>query len=157
MKHTFDPSSRRTGLAAAAALAFGALSRPRAAEAQDASPALMCCGNGPPDGTKGLGMQVRLTHSAEAGKDRSYEFTNQVTGKENKKSWWVFAVGGRIVADHYFNVLTGANGDLLAFPVSTPVGAATAYRVESDFSLGLIWPAGSTPDFYTRPFAKSEE
>lgn len=155
MKHRFDPSSRRTGLAAAAALVFGALSRPSAAQAQAASPSLMCCGNGPPDPRKGLGMQVRLTSSAEA--DRSYEFTNQVTAEEKAKSWWVFAVGDGIVATRYIKLRTGVNGTLLAFPVSTPDGAATAYRVQSGFSLGLIWPIGSTPNLYTRPFAVSEE
>ncbi len=155
MKNRFDPSSRRAGLAAAAALAFGALYRPSAAEAQAATPSLLCCGNGPPDSSKGLGIQVQLTSSARD--DGSYEFTNQVTGEEKKKSWWVFAVGAGIVVDRYIKVLTGTDGQLLAFPVSTPTGAATAYRVQSGFSLRLTWPAGSPPDFYTRPFAKSEE
>ncbi len=155
MKHTVDSSSRRAGLATAAALAFGALSRPSTAETQAASPALMCCGNGPPDSTKGLGIQAQLSSGART--DGSYEFTNQVTGEEKKKSWWVFAVGEGIIVGSYIKVLTGANGQLLAFPVSTPMGAATAYRVQSGFSLRLTWPAGNTPDFYTRPFAKSEE
>jgi hypothetical protein len=154
MKHTFDPSSRRTGLAAAAALAFSALSRPSAAEAQDATPSLMCCGNGPPDTiTNGLGMQVQLTPGARAD-GGSYEFTNQITGGEKKKNWWVFAVGDGIVVGPYRR-LTGGTGTLLVFPVSTPI-VATAYRVQSGFSLTLIWPAGSTPNFYTRPFAPGE-
>lgn len=154
MKNRFDPSSRRTGLAAAAALAFGAFSRPSAAQNQADTPSLMCCGNGPPDPSRGLGMKVQLTSRAET--DRSFEFTNQVTGEEKKRNWWVFAVGAGIVVDRYIKVLTGANGQLLAFPVSTPVGAATAYRVQSGFSLGLTWPVSTTPIFYTRPFGSNE-
>jgi hypothetical protein len=153
MKHRFDPSSRRTGLAAAAALAFGALYRPGYAHAQAAAPSLMCCGNGPPDPRRGLGMKAQLISGPET--DRSYEFTNQVTGEEKKKNWWVFAVGDGIVVERYIKV-TGANGQLLAFPVSTPEGAATAYRVQSGFLLRLIWPVSTTPIFYTRPFGSDE-
>ncbi len=153
MKNLPVLSSRRTGLAAAAALAFSALSRSNAAQAQADAASPMCCGNGPPDTQHyGLGMQVQLISSAAA--DRSYEFTNQVTGAEKKKNWWVFAVGDGIVVGHYIN-LGGGTGTLLVFPVLTPV-VATAYRVQSGFSLRLIWPIGTTPIFYTRPFAPGE-
>jgi hypothetical protein len=154
MKDRFDPSSRRSGLAAAAALAFGALYRPSAAAAQADSPSLMCCGNGPPDPRRGFGIQFQLTSSAIL--DRSFEFTNQVTGEENKKNWWVFAVGDGIVVVSYRKVVGGGSGQLLSFPVSTPAGPATAYRVQSGFLLSLIWPASTTPIFYTRQFASNE-
>jgi hypothetical protein len=157
MKNLFDPTSRRTGLAAAAALVFGALSRASAAEAQAATPSLMCCGNGPPDTIgNGLGIKVKRTPKAETvGTDQSYEFENQVTGEEKEKSWWVFAVGDGIIADHYIKLATGEMKRVKVFPVLEPV-VATAYRVQSGFSLGLIWPLGTTPIFYTRPFAPGE-
>jgi hypothetical protein len=156
MKHTFDPSSRRTGLAAAAALAFSALSRPSAAQAQDATPSLMCCGNGPPDvAIYGLGIQVQLNlTTATAG---SYEFKNQVTGREKPRWWWVFAVGDGIVFDQYIKLATGLSKPVTSyFPVPTPAGVATAYAVESGFKLVLTWPSGTTPIFYTRLINQNE-
>jgi hypothetical protein len=153
MKQPSFLSSRRTGLAAAAGLALSAVWRQSAAEAPAEASFLTCCGNGPPDPRKGLGIRVQPT---PRGKDRSFEFTNQVTGEENPKWWWVFAVGDGIVVDRYIELLTGINQPVTSYPVTTPLGPATAFAVDSGFLLALTWPSGITPIFYTRPIAKSE-
>lgn len=150
-------TSRRAGLAGAAALLVTALSRSAAADGAVAPaqvPPPNCCGNGPPNIAQyGVGIEPILQSAGP-----NVLFNNALWGTPmadvtQGQFYYVFVPRTDVIVTSY----TAPDGTSHKPKHYTVTGySGIVYRIEPGFQLGLEWPDGVTPDFSTRPLGKTE-
>jgi hypothetical protein len=146
-------TSRRTGLAGAAAFFLTALTRSAVAGDPPVDVPPPCCGNGPPNCAKfGTGLSSTLDPIAAGSK---VEFGDPKFGKKASKGtyFWVFVADPGISAA-YFDPM-GNPVPPISYPVTVGF-VGTAFAVQPQFTLDLQWPAGHVPIYSTRPIENTE-
>jgi hypothetical protein len=151
-----DPlvTSRRAGLAGAAAFFLSALSRSATAvDAPDDRLPPPCCGNGPPNVARyGVGTQVLPLEAA--GPD--FQFKDPTWGQQGSKSQyvWVFVTDLGVIATSYTDP-DGNQQPVISY-TNPPGFKGIAFVVAPGFTLDLRWPQGHQPSFSTRPLGRLE-
>ncbi len=146
-------TSRRTGLAGAAAFLLTTATRSAVAGDAPVGMSPLCCGNGPPKcGLFGTGISSTLAPSAAGS---TVTFGDPKFGKKASKQtyFWVFVADPGVTAA--YSDPNGVTATVISYPVTVGF-VGTAFAVEPLYTLDLTWPAGHVPIYSTRPIDYSE-
>jgi hypothetical protein len=143
--------SRRTALAGAALL-VGDLTSSAAGAGERGEDIASCCGNGPPQlRMYGTGIHPTLTDCCGT----TVSFANPFWGDQGLlgQYYYVFCPDPTVKATRYVDK-DGVSHKPKHYIVADYSGII--YRIQPGYTLDLEWPAGTIPDFSTRPLGRKE-